>query len=228
MTNSKFTDKYNFDLREEIELSIKKQSVSKNLLDDPNDKHTEHNENLNHKFRPQDTIEFDNETFNEANFPISDKDSNYQSFKIKVEKIDDELEKKKIIEDNKKYDEILKRKIRLNFKFLTIFLDNFYRDEFNYSRKCSYLIFGAPLTIFGIFYLSSPYSPFVTGSIFISLTGSLIAFTYYFLKEIDKLSKTENSVIGKKIRLIKNEMVLYNPLSKPILDSDMEEENKRI
>jgi hypothetical protein len=225
MTNSKFTNKYNFDLRNEIEIQ------SSNIRN-------ENNENNENKSRPNDIENTKtNESLSQKVFSYKN-DENFNnkikndiqnnSLNIKVERIDDEHEKKKVIEDNKKYHDILKRKIKLNFKLLQIFLDNFYRDEFNYSRKCSYLIFGAPLTIFGIFYFTSPLSPFLSGSIIISLAGSLLAFSYYFIKEIDQISRMEHSIIGKKIRMIKNEMVLYNPLSKPILDSDLMKENKRI
>jgi hypothetical protein len=221
MTNSKFTNKYNFDIRNEIEIqssNIKHENENKSQ---PNDiENTKINESPSQKvFSNKEDENFNNRIKNETQ-------NNF--YNIKVERIDDEDEKKKVIEDNKTYHDILKRKIKLNIKLLQIFLDNFYRDEFNYSRKCSYLIFGAPLTVFGIFYFTSPLSPFLSGSIIISLTGSLLAFSYYFIKEIDHISRMEHSLIGKKIRMIKNEMVLYNPLSKPILDSDLMKENKRI
>ena len=96
-------------------------------------------------------------------------------------------------------------------------MTNFYSHEFEASRKCIYLALGLPLSIYlgYVFFLNRhPLTNLVTGVTFLSTS---ITFFYFFNKDIMDLAMDGNSEIGKDIRLIKNELVLYEPLSNPVI-----------
>lgn len=136
----------------------------------------------------------------------------------------DKIEKIKIKEDSKTYYQKLKRKIILNKSLAKLFIGNFYNDEFNYSRKSSYLIFGFPASVIISFYIFRPNHPLIGIITSISIISSFATFYYFFLSDIKNISESKDSQLGNKIRMIKNELVLYNPLSKPII---LEDENKK-
>ncbi len=133
-------------------------------------------------------------------------------FELRITKEEDI---KKIKLDSKSYYHNLKRKIILNHNLLKIFIENFYRDEFNNTRNSSYLIVTFPILVVLIFKSVSPYHPFFGMSLSISLMGPLIAFGYFFNQEMKNLSSS-SSIFGKKVRQIKNEIALYNPLVKEV------------
>lgn len=213
MSDKTFSGKYNFDLSEEIKNSKinsfdsnKDGAIDEKIHGGELKKITVHPENKHNK---------------------EDKEED-KSFHIKLEKITNERDIKIINNEKKTYEDVLKRKIYLNFNMLKIFVDNFYRDEFNNTRKSSYFLILSPATAFMFFYYFSPYSPFLGGVVFVSFTGSMISFFYQLNKEINHLSKIETSSIGRQIRMIKNELGLYNPLVVPVYESQVIKDNNKI
>ncbi len=221
MNNNKFSEKYNFDLKEELTKPTKIPQINANNLNGENTSYSQEFKKNTHP--PPKT-----ENKNYDNIHFYDKiETNRTPYKIPVEKIESESDVKKIKIDNKTSHENLKRKILLNHKLVKIFIDNFYRDEFNNTRKASYCMFLIPFGVMALFSYVSPHHPFLGSAFGVGLGGSLIAFAYFFNKEITYLSHLDYSPIGRQIRMIKNELVLYNPLSKPIMDSQVIQENKK-
>jgi hypothetical protein len=149
--------------------------------------------------------------------------------KLKVEiKINNPEDIKKITIDHKTYYENLKRKIILNHKLFTLFTENFYRDEFNGSRTSSYLMFAIPMGVIMFFRIVSPYHPLLGIALNISLLGTISSFCYYFNRDIIRIGQMDYTELGRKVKLIKNEIALYNPLAQPIKEEDETNENKNI
>jgi hypothetical protein len=196
MNNKNFEKKYDFDLSKEIKKSETENS-QKNQIKNEEMKVIENTKTIT------------------QNPPLD-------SYKIEIV-LDNPDDIKKIKIDSKTYYENLRRKIILNSKLLSTFIDNFYRDEFNNTRKSSYLIFALPCSVLMFFKMVSPHHPLLGTSFTISVLASIISFGYYFNEEMSYVSRMPYSDIGAKIRNIKNELVLYNPLCKPI---EIEEESK--
>jgi hypothetical protein len=72
----------------------------------------------------------------------------------------------------------------------------------------------------------SPHHPFLGITFNISLLASAISFGYYFNQEMGYVSRMPYSDIGDKIRKLKNELVLYNPLVKPVEVENVNENRK--
>jgi len=140
---------------------------------------------------------------------------------LKVEiKINNPEDIKKIKADHKTYYENLKRKIILNHKLFTLFTENFYRDEFNGSRTSSYLMFALPMGVIMFFRVVSPYHPLLGIALNISLIGTISSFCYYFNRDIIRIGQMDYTELGRKVKLIKNEIALYNPLAEPIKEDN--------
>lgn len=149
------------------------------------------------------------------------------NFKVEI-KINNPEDIKKIKADHKTYYENLKRKIILNHKLLSLFIENFYRDEFNKSRTSSYLVFALPMGVIMFFRIVSPYHPLLGIALNISLIGSISSFCYYFNDEVTRVGSMDYTELGRKVKLIKNEIALYNPLAQPLPEQDDPKANKNI
>lgn len=207
MNNKHFENKYDFDLSKEIKNSEK----------------PEINQNIKEEIKELKSNS--NSTKNIETYAV---DQNKESLKVEIV-LDNPEDIKKIKIDSKTYYQNLHKKIILNSKLLSTFLDNFYRDEFNNTRKTSYLIFALPCSVLMFFKVTSPHHPFLGTCFTISIVTSIVSFGYYFNEEMSNVSRMPYSDIGAKIRNIKNELVLYNPLMKPIeIEQEVKTNNKKI
>lgn len=207
MNNKHFENKYDFDLSKEIKNSEK----------------PEINQNIKEEIK-----EFTSNSNTTKNIESYAVDQNKESLKVEIV-LDNPDDIKKIKIDSKTYYQNLHKKIILNSKLLSTFLDNFYRDEFNNTRKTSYLIFALPCSVLMFFKVTSPHHPFLGTCFTISIVTSIVSFGYYFNEEMSNVSRMPYSDIGAKIRNIKNELVLYNPLMKPIeIEQEVKTNNKKI
>lgn len=207
MNNKHFENKYDFDLSKEIKNSEK----------------PEINQNIKEEIK-----EFTSNSNTTKNIETYAVDQNKESLKVEIV-LDNPDDIKKIKIDSKTYYQNLHKKIILNSKLLSTFLDNFYRDEFNNTRKTSYLIFALPCSVLMFFKVTSPHHPFLGTCFTISIVTSIVSFGYYFNEEMSNVSRMPYSDIGAKIRNIKNELVLYNPLMKPIeIEQEVKTNNKKI
>lgn len=141
------------------------------------------------------------------------------NYSIKVETLNPK-DIKKIQEDAKSRDQKLKRKIYLNYELAKIFFQNFYSDEFSMSRKASYSLIAFPsITLLG-FAILSPSHPILGLILNISIISSILVFFYYFQKDMYNIQLDKSNPIGQKIKMINNEIVLYNPYSKEIIEEE--------
>jgi hypothetical protein len=134
-----FANKYNFDLKNEF-VNIKSNESSKI------DKKTNQGDiNKIEKFNQEIKL---NEIMTKIESQIKNsniEEDNPNSLKVQIQ-IDNEEDVKRIKVDSKTYYQNLRRKVILNYKLCSLFIDNFYRDDFSLSRKSSYFLLG--LSIF--------------------------------------------------------------------------------
>jgi hypothetical protein len=216
-----FDKKYNFDLTNEMK------PIQNNLKENNNhhglniSTYNTLDENRTHNFEAN-----KNELKNMIN-ELDGKEERENS-KVVIEVQSDE-ETKKIIADSKTYSQNLKRKVKLYYNLFSFYYQNFYLDYFNLSRKSSYMIIGFPVSVILFFSTIIPNHPLFGISFNISVVASIATFFYCYQRDMDRLASDKHSELGRKIRLIKNELVLYNPLANPILVEDEEnQENYKI
>jgi hypothetical protein len=110
-----------------------------------------------------------------------------------------QIEKRKIEIDNKTHHDVLKMKIKLNFRMFKIFLDNFYKDEFTNSRRSVYFLFTFPFLVGLGYYIISPLHP-ARGIMFnVSLLSSMMLLAYYFQSDIESMILSD-SPLGGEVR----------------------------
>jgi hypothetical protein len=146
-----------------------------------------------------------------------------EDLKFVIEKQSEE-ERKKIIADSKTYSQNLRRKVKLNYNLFSLYYQNFYLDEFNLSRKSSYMMIGLPGSVILFFSTILTNHPLFGISLNISVVASIATFIYCYKRDMDTIASDRSSEIGRKIRMIKNELVLYNPIVNPVLTEDEQNE----
>jgi len=203
-----FDKKYNFDLTNEMK-PIQNNHDGLNLS-----KNNDLDENQTHNFEAN-----KNELKNMIN--EIDLKGGRENMKVVIE-VQSEEETKKIIADSKTYSQNLKRKVKLYFNLFSLYYQNFYLDYFNQSRKSSYMIIGLPVSVIMFFSTIMPNHPLFGISLNISVVASIATFIYCYKQDMDRLASDKHSDLGRKIRLIKNEIVLYNPLANPVIVEDEE------
>ena len=54
-------------------------------------------------------------------------------------------------------------------------------------------------------------------------------YIYFYKQDLERVSSNRYSTVGRNVRMIKNELVLYNPLAKPvIIEKENDENNYKI
>lgn len=122
---------------------------------------------------------------NESDLTIpKEKFSEIDKYKIKIENMSD-------------YQRLIKR-IEINKKLIRLFIDNYYLDEFNNTRRGFYFCFSIPFVTFFGFLIMNPFNPLRKISFLISLFGTTVFTAISYKNEMDLLS-TKSISLGTKV-----------------------------
>jgi hypothetical protein len=197
-----FVNKYNFNIdsnkpitNEEInDTSIEKEK-EKEKVDfyrsfKSNDSKTNLEKNKNEKF-----IIIENQDFTRENL---DKNINeFEEIKVYYESFT-AIEKEKIKIDNLNSFGQLKKRIEVNKKIFSIFIDNYYLDDFNNSRRGLYSMFSLPfITFFGLL-MMNPFHPLRRPLLLITILGPSFYTLVSFKSDVENLS-AKNTILGMKV-----------------------------
>jgi hypothetical protein len=113
----------------------------------------------------------------------------------------DGLERKKLDLESKTYHENLRAKIKLNMRLFSILFNNFYKDDFNQSRRGLYIMFSIPLLVGMGFYILSPRHPIRGLAFNVSLLSAFLFFGFSVGGDFENLAYS-NTALGEEVRLL--------------------------
>lgn len=167
---TKYKEKYNFDLDENIQ--------PKDII------LTETSEN---------TKELENPILKEVRNP--NENTNVTPLKVIFEKEEDI---KKDILLSKPYPEILRKKIILNINLLKLYLNNFYYEEFELSRNCLYFTSSFPILTYLLMTIKFIDHPLRRTIIVFNTLFSFGLFIYFYQRDIIESAKRDTD-LGMKV-----------------------------
>jgi len=133
------------------------------------------------------------------NSPLSIMNNKVQDLdKIEKKNNFSDFDKYKIKSDNLTDSQKLFKRIQINKKILSLFIENYYLDDFNNTRRGFYFCFSVPFITFFGFLILNPFHPLRKFFFFTSLMGSTLFTTISFKKEIELLA-TKNTILGFKV-----------------------------
>lgn len=130
------------------------------------------------------------------NYTIND-DSDSLNIIAYREKLSD-FDKYKVKVDNLTKYQLLLKRIYINKKIITLFLENYYLDDFNNTRRGFYFLFSIPFVTFFGFAIMNPFHPLRKVCFFMTLLGSGAFTTISFRNEMALLGTKQNS-LGSKV-----------------------------
>jgi len=147
---------------------------------------------------------------------------------------EEEIKENEIILENnrlrkeKKVDNYFKnlaRKIQLNLQLYALLRKNFYYNEFNNTRNSIYLGCAFPIVLIIYFISYNHNNPMKNFVINFSFGVSACTMYYFFRKDIEEIVlNNANKELAQEICNIKNELAVYNPLTKSYLDQQENEQ----
>jgi len=131
--------------------------------------------------------EFDIKLANEKNSEkliSNEKLSEHDKYKIKI--------------DNMTNNQKLIKRIEINKKLISLFIENYYLDELNNTRRGFYFCFSIPFFTFFGFLIMNPFNPLRKVCFLISLLGTTAFTAISYKNEMDLLA-TKNTNLGFKV-----------------------------
>jgi hypothetical protein len=189
---TKFKNKYNFEIIDENRNNMPKDilvTVSRKdncpLVETPILKESRKEENVN---KPP-TLKVVVERIEEPN----------KNVKSSKKEIENEENPKKDILMSKPYPEILKKKILLNINLFKLYIDNFYYEDFENSRKCLYFLSSFPILTYILLTFKFSEHPLRRSIIVFNTLFSSGLFIYFYQTDLTECSK-RNTDLGLKVK----------------------------
>ncbi len=135
-----------------------------------------------------------------GNFPKKKDEKNISTMNI-ISNEYSEIDKYKIKVDHMtEYQKLIKR-ININKKIVSLFIENYYLDDFNNTRRGIYFFFSIPFITFFGFLIMNPFHPLRRMCFLISLLGTTGFTTISFKKDMELLA-TKQSSLGHKVKFL--------------------------
>ena len=109
-------------------------------------------------------------------------------------------EDKKDILLSKPYNEILRKKIKLNLYLLKLYINNFYYEEFDFSRRCLYFTSSIPLLTYLLMTFRYRDHPLRRTIIVFNTLFSFGVFIYFYQSDIINCAN-QNTELGVKVKI---------------------------